>query len=102
MKFNLLGLLLATFVPGSQRATGIQSVHAVCPIVQSEASGLNERSEVGMGFSQTATAHHFYLTTAGGVIQVPLQVLILQPNYAAAFMNSLRIVQDFFRTVSLW
>jgi hypothetical protein len=70
MKVILLGLLGATFVPGSERATGIQSIHAACPIMQSEASGLNERGEVGMGFSQTATAHHFYLTTTGGVIQV--------------------------------
>lgn len=70
MKIILLGLLLVTFVPGSQRATGIQSIHAACPMMKSEASGLNERGEVGMGFSQTTTAHHFYLTAAGGVIQV--------------------------------
>jgi hypothetical protein len=47
MKIILLGLLWATFVPGSERATGIQSIHAACPIMRSEASGLNERGEVG-------------------------------------------------------
>ncbi len=30
----------------------------------------NERGEKGMGFSQTATAHHFLLNSNGGVIQV--------------------------------
>jgi hypothetical protein len=31
---------------------------------------MNERGEKGMGFSQTATTHHFYLNESGGVIQV--------------------------------
>ena len=31
---------------------------------------MNERGEEGMGFSQTATTHHFYLNESGGVIQV--------------------------------
>ena len=31
---------------------------------------MNERGEKGMGFSQTATAHHFLLNASGGVIQV--------------------------------
>jgi hypothetical protein len=31
---------------------------------------MNERGEKGMGFSQTATAHHFYLNESGGIIQV--------------------------------
>jgi len=30
----------------------------------------NERGERGMGFSQTATTHHFLLNSNGGVIQV--------------------------------
>ncbi len=70
MKITLISLLLATLVPGPQRTTGIQGIHAACPMMQSEASGLNERGELGMGFSQKTTAHHFYLTTTGGVIQV--------------------------------
>jgi hypothetical protein len=31
---------------------------------------MNERGEKGMGFSQSATAHHFFLKVDGGVIQV--------------------------------
>jgi hypothetical protein len=31
---------------------------------------MNERGEKGMGFSQTATTHHFLLNADGGVIQV--------------------------------
>lgn len=31
---------------------------------------MNERGEIGMGFSQTATTHHFFLKPDGGVIQV--------------------------------
>jgi hypothetical protein len=33
-------------------------------------SKMNERGEKGMGFSQTATTHHFFLKADGGVIQV--------------------------------
>jgi hypothetical protein len=33
-------------------------------------AAMNERGEHGMGFSQTATTHHFLLTPNGGVIQV--------------------------------
>ncbi len=31
---------------------------------------MNQRGEQGMGFSQTATTHHFFLYPDGGVIQV--------------------------------
>ena len=31
---------------------------------------MNERGEKGMGFSQSATTHHFYLNESGGIIQV--------------------------------
>lgn len=31
---------------------------------------MNERGEKGMGFSQTATTHHFFLKPDGGIIQV--------------------------------
>jgi hypothetical protein len=33
-------------------------------------SQMNERGDKGMGFSQTATTHHFVLKPDGGVIQV--------------------------------
>jgi hypothetical protein len=34
---------------------------------------MNERAEKGMGFSQTATTHHFLLNPNGGVIQVEVK-----------------------------
>jgi hypothetical protein len=40
-----------------------------CPMHDAHAQ-MNERGEKGMGFSQTATAHHFLLRKDGGVIQV--------------------------------
>jgi len=42
---------------------------AVCPMHDAH-SRMNERGEQGMGFSQTATTHHFLLKVDGGVIQV--------------------------------
>ena len=32
---------------------------------------MNQRGDKGMGFSQSATTHHFLLNSTGGVIQVP-------------------------------
>jgi len=40
-----------------------------CP-AHDEHSKMNERGEQGMGFSQTATTHHFFLKPDGGAIQV--------------------------------
>jgi hypothetical protein len=37
---------------------------------ESASSVMNERGGRGMGFSQTATTHHFLLKTDGGAIQV--------------------------------
>jgi hypothetical protein len=34
---------------------------------------VNERGEKGMGFSQTATTHHFYLDKSGRMIQVEVK-----------------------------
>lgn len=42
---------------------------ATCPMHDAH-SQMNERGEKGMGFSQTATTHHFLLNPSGGVIQV--------------------------------
>jgi hypothetical protein len=50
--------------------------HADCPMHNAHAhddstsSAMNERGEKEMGFSQTATTHHFLLNANGGVIQV--------------------------------
>jgi hypothetical protein len=40
-----------------------------CPMMK-QMSDMIERGEKGMGFSQTKTTHHFYLSKAGGIIQV--------------------------------
>jgi len=40
-----------------------------CPMHAAHAQ-MNERGEKGMGFSQTATTHHFLLSATGGIIQV--------------------------------
>lgn len=47
-----------------------QTQQMACPMMQDAHSQMNERGEKGMGFSQTATTHHFFLTKDGGVIQV--------------------------------
>jgi hypothetical protein len=47
-----------------------EGIHAACPIMHQSDSDLNHRAEQGMGFSQTATTHHFLLKPDGGVIQV--------------------------------
>jgi hypothetical protein len=44
---------------------------------------MSERGEKGMGFSQTATTHHFLLKPGGGVIQVEVK----DPANAAALDN---------------
>lgn len=40
------------------------------PNEQARTDDINERGALGMGFSQTATTHHFFLTPQGGAIQV--------------------------------
>jgi hypothetical protein len=45
------------------------TTEAACPMHDSH-SEMNERGEKGMGFSQSATTHHFFLKADGGVIQV--------------------------------
>lgn len=48
---------------------GAQASPATCPTHDAH-SQMNERGEKGMGFSQSATTHHFFLKADGGVIQV--------------------------------
>jgi hypothetical protein len=43
-----------------------------CPM-RATHTQMNERGEKGMGFSQTATTHHFLLNAKGGVIQVEVK-----------------------------
>jgi hypothetical protein len=46
-----------------------QDSGVACPM-RDDHSRMNQRGEKGMGFSQTATTHHFRLRANGGVIQV--------------------------------
>jgi hypothetical protein len=53
----------------SDQKPPMQDSHTSCPMHDAH-SQMNERGEKGMGFSQSATAHHFFLKSNGGVIQV--------------------------------
>jgi hypothetical protein len=55
--------------PSSEQKQDVQGSPATCPMHDAH-SQMNERGEKGMGFSQTATTHHFFLNSSGGVIQV--------------------------------
>jgi hypothetical protein len=55
----------------AQQPAGPDPQKQDCPMMkQHDMKGMNERGEKGMGFSQETTTHHFYLTKAGGIIQV--------------------------------
>jgi hypothetical protein len=67
--------VFATFVlfgsiTAAQQTKTNDGIHAACPIMHQSDSDLSHRGEQGMGFSQTATTHHFLLKPDGGVIQV--------------------------------
>lgn len=53
----------------SQQSQKTPDSMSTCPMHDSH-SGMNKRGEQAMGFSQTETTHHFFLTAGGGVIQV--------------------------------
>ena len=62
-------LLIALTVGGSAQSNQKPESQTECPMHASHTQ-MNERGEKGMGFSQTATTHHFLLNSNGGVIQV--------------------------------
>lgn len=69
-------LVFAAAAGASGQAAGQQSQQSqkpdsmsTCPMHDSH-SEMNKRGEQAMGFSQTETIHHFFLTPSGGVIQV--------------------------------
>jgi hypothetical protein len=62
-------VLFGSIAAAEQTKTN-EGIHAACPIMHQSDSDLDHRGEQGMGFSQTATTHHFLLTPDGGVIQV--------------------------------
>jgi len=53
----------------SDPKTEKQSTPTMCPMHDAH-SQMNERGEKAMGFSQSATTHHFFLKPDGGIIQV--------------------------------
>lgn len=53
----------------SRQKEKTQTSEVTCPMHDAR-SKMNERGEKGMGFSQTATTHHFLLKSDGGAIQV--------------------------------
>lgn len=60
-------------ITAAQETKTNEGIHAACPIMHQSDSDLNHRGEQGMGFSQTATTHHFLLKPDGGVIQVEVK-----------------------------
>jgi hypothetical protein len=65
---NLI-LLIALAIGASAQSSQKPESPVECPMHAAHAQ-MNERGEKGMGFSQTATTHHFLLNSNGGVIQV--------------------------------
>jgi hypothetical protein len=62
-------LLIALSIGVSAQSSQKPESQTVCPMHDAHTK-MNERGEKGMGFSQTATTHHFLLKSNGGVIQV--------------------------------
>lgn len=58
-----------TATPPTQQSQTQEGSMATCPMHDSHAA-MNKRGEQAMGFSQTETTHHFFLTPNGGAIQV--------------------------------
>jgi hypothetical protein len=61
----LIALTVGVFAQSNQRPES----QTECPMHATHTQ-MNERGEKSMGFSQTATTHHFLLNSNGGVIQV--------------------------------
>ncbi|MFZ0521568.1 MAG: hypothetical protein WAL95_11130 [Candidatus Acidiferrales bacterium] len=53
----------------AQQASRPKPAETACPMRDAH-SQMNERSDKGMGFSQSATTHHFFVKADGGLIQV--------------------------------
>jgi hypothetical protein len=79
MKLLGLAFLCLSFSTATAaQQTHAEMIHANCPIMHPELNvppappdpAMMHRGEMGMGFSQTATTHHFLLKPDGGVIQV--------------------------------
>jgi hypothetical protein len=65
-------ILLIAFAVVSVQSSQKPESQTECPMHATHTQ-MNERGEKGMGFSQTATTHHFLLNAKGGVIQVEIK-----------------------------
>ena len=81
MKLLSTAVLCLSLCTVSSQKTKLEMIHEKCPLMNSATNaapaptaqpdpGIMHRGEMGMGFSQTATTHHFLLLPDGGVIQV--------------------------------
>ena len=66
-----------------------------CPMMQDAHSQMDARGDKAMGFSQTSTSHHFFLTPSGGVIQVQVNDPSDSQNLDAIRMHLSHIAQAF-------
>lgn len=76
------------------------SATANCPMMrvatlQHSQNDMNARGEKGMGFSQTATQHHFFLTANGGAVQIVVKDASDEVNRDAIRMHLKHISQAF-------
>lgn len=62
-------IVCVTSANAQQTSTAKPATETACPMHDAN-SGMNERGEKSMGFSLSATTHHFFLEAGGGVIQV--------------------------------
>lgn len=69
----VIGDAAAVRLDAQQQKSESEKPAAACPVMKKhehDMAAMNERGEKGMGFSQSKTTHHFYLTRSGGIIQV--------------------------------
>jgi hypothetical protein len=62
----LLSLVCTANAPASSATCPMHAAHETA----AHLTGVMQRGTSAMGFSQTASAHHFVLTTGGGIIEV--------------------------------
>jgi hypothetical protein len=87
-------LLIALTVGVSAQSNQKPESPAECPMHAAHTQK-NERAEKGMGFSQTATTHHFLLKPNGGVIQVEAKDLADTANRNGVRMHLGHIAEAF-------
>lgn len=68
----ILATLTTTLVLFVSQTVAAQPKAQECPMQDAHAQ-MNQRGEHAMGFSHTATAHHFFLKPDGGVVQVEVK-----------------------------